>query len=62
MTILFYCLQTFSTEEILKWHIKNYFDINDKLRIIMLKKVDISSSKIYEKSFKNIFVAVMAIN
>ena len=30
-----YCLQAFSTEEISKCHIKDYFKINDKQRIIM---------------------------
>ena len=33
-----YCLQAFSTEEILKHHIKDCFKINGKQRIIMPKK------------------------
>ena len=33
-----YCLHVFITEEILKRHIKDCFKINDKQRIIMLKK------------------------
>ena len=33
-----YCLQSFSTEEILKCHIKDCFKINSKQRIIMHKK------------------------
>ena len=35
-----YCLQAFSTEEILKRHIKNCFKINDKQRAVMPKKVN----------------------
>ena len=34
-----YCLQAFSTKEILKRHIKDCFKINGKQRIIMPKKV-----------------------
>ena len=33
-----YCLQAFSTEEILKCHIKDCFKINGKQRIIIRKK------------------------
>ena len=33
-----YCLQAFSTDEILKRHIKDCFKINGKQRIIMPKK------------------------
>ena len=33
-----YCLQAFSTEEILKSHIKDCFNINGKQRIIISKK------------------------
>ena len=33
-----YCLQAFSTEEILKHHIKDCFKVNGKQRIIMPKK------------------------
>ena len=44
-----YCLQTFSTEEILKCHIKDCFKINGKQRIIMLKKVDYAKFKIMKE-------------
>ena len=33
-----YCLQAFSTEQILKGHIKNWFKSNSKQRIMMPKK------------------------
>ena len=33
-----YCLQVFSTEEMLKRHIKDCFKINGKQRIMILKK------------------------
>ena len=36
----YYCLQAFSTEEMLKRHIKNCFKINDKQRIQMPKKYE----------------------
>ena len=39
-------LQTFSTEEILKCHIKDCFEINGKQRIKMLKKVNTLNSNI----------------
>ena len=42
-----YCLQAFSTEEILKRHIKDCFKINGKQRIIMAKKVNMLKSKHY---------------
>ena len=35
-----YCSQAFSTEEILKRHIKNCFKINGKQRTVMPKKVN----------------------
>ena len=41
-----YYLQAFSTEEILKHHIKDSFKINGKQRIIMPKKANMLSSKI----------------
>ena len=41
-----YCLQAFSTEEILKHHIKDSFKINGKQRIIMPKKANMLNSKI----------------
>ena len=44
-----YCLQAFSTEEILKRHIKDCFKINDKQKIIMPKKVNMLNSKIMKE-------------
>ena len=44
-----YCLQAFSTEEILKSHIKDCLKINGKQRIIMPKKDEYVKSKNYEK-------------
>ena len=44
-----YCLQAFSIEEILKPHIKDFFKINGKQRIIMPKKVNTLNSKIMKK-------------
>ena len=41
-----YCLQSFSTEEILKRHVKNCFKINGKQRIITPKKVNTLDLKI----------------
>ena len=35
-----YCLQAFSTEEVLKRHIKDCFKTNDKQRIIVPKKAE----------------------
>ena len=35
-----FCLQAFSTEKILKRHIKDCLKINDKQRIIIPKKVN----------------------
>ena len=40
-----YCLQTVSTEEILKCHMKDCFEINGKQKIIMSKKVNMLNSK-----------------
>ena len=44
----FYCLQTFSTEEILKRHIKDGFKINGKQRILMPKNGELVKFKKYE--------------
>ena len=41
-----YCLQAFSTEEILKSHIKNWFKVNGKERIIIPKKTNMLNSEI----------------
>ena len=46
-----YCLQAFSTEKILKNHIKNCF--NGKQRIITLKKGEDVKSKNYERKIKS---------
>ena len=51
-----YCLQTFSTEEILKHHIKDCFKINDKQKIIMPKKVEYVRFKNYERKIKSPFI------
>ena len=40
-----YCLQAFSSEGILKGHIKDSFRINGKQRIIIPKKVNFINSK-----------------
>ena len=44
-----YCLQAFSTEEILKYDIKDCFKINSKQKIIMLKKGEYVKFKNYDK-------------
>ena len=41
-----YCLQAFSTEEILKHHINDCFKINGKQRDIRSKKVNTLNSKV----------------
>ena len=45
-----YCLQAFSTEEILKHHIKDCFKINGKQRIIMPRKDEYVKFKNYERT------------
>ena len=44
-----YCVKAFSTEEILKGHIKDCFKINGKQRIIMPKNVNMLNLKIMEE-------------
>ena len=45
-----YCLQAFSTEEILKSHINSYFKINGKQMILrFLNKVNVLNSKIINR-------------
>ena len=44
----FYCLQAFSTEEILKRHIKDCFKINGIKRILMPKNGELVKFKKYE--------------
>ena len=45
--------QAFSTEEILKRHIKNCLRINDKQRIIMLKRGEYNKFKTYDRKIKS---------
>ena len=51
-----YCLQTFSTEEILNLHIKDCFKINGKQRIIAPKKDEYVKFENYERKIKSLFV------
>ena len=44
-----YCLQAFSTDEILNCCSKDYFKTNDKQRIIMPKKGNYRKFKKYER-------------
>ena len=50
------CLQAFSSEEILKSHIKDCFKINGKQRIIMPKKGEYVKFKNYERKIKSSFI------
>ena len=45
-----YCLQAFTTEEILKYHTKDCFIMNDKQKIIMLRKGEYVKFKNYGKN------------
>ena len=51
-----YCLQGFSTEEILKGHIKDCFKIDGKQRIIMPKKGEYVKFKNYQRKIKSLFI------
>ena len=51
-----YCLQAFSSEEILKSHIKDWFKINGKQRIIMPKKGEYIKFKNFERLIKSPFI------
>ena len=51
-----YCLQSFSTWEILKRHIKDYFRINDKQTIIMHKNGEHVEFKNYERKINSPFI------
>ena len=51
-----YCLQAFSTEEILKRHIKDCFKINGKQIVIMPKKGEYVKFKNYEIKLKPPFI------
>ena len=44
-----YCLQAFSTEKILKRHLKDYFKTYDKQKIKMSKKVNELNLKILKE-------------
>ena len=52
-----YCLQAFSTEEILTSHIKDWFKIHGKQRIIMSKKGEYVKFKNYERKIKSPFIS-----
>ena len=51
-----YCLQAFSTEEILKRHTKDCFKINGKQRIVMPRKCIYVKFKNYERKIKSPFI------
>ena len=51
-----YCLRAFSTQEILKSHIKDCFKINDKQKIAMLKKGEFVKLKNYERKIESQFI------
>ena len=48
--------QTFSTEEILKSHIKNCLRINDKQRIITLKRGEYNKFKNFDRKIKSLLI------
>ena len=50
-----YCFQAFSTEEILKNHIKDCFNINCKQKIVMSKKREYVKFMKYERKIKSSF-------
>ena len=51
-----YCLQNFSTEEILKCHVKDLFKINGKQRIKIPKKGEYVRFKNYEREIEPPFM------
>ena len=51
-----YCLQPFSTEEILKCNIKDCFKINGKQKIKMSKEGKYVKFKNYERKIKSLFI------
>ena len=55
-----YCLQAFSTEELLKNHIKNCFKINGKQRIVMPKKGEFVKFRNQERKIKSPFIIYAA--
>ena len=50
------CLQAFSTEEILKWYINDYFKINGKQMIHMPKESEYVKFKNYKRKTKSPFM------
>ena len=46
-----YCLQAFSTDEILKIHIKDCFKNNGKQKVIMHKKLNMLDLKIMKEKY-----------
>ena len=51
-----HCLQAFSTKEILKRYMKDFFKINGKQRINMFKKGDYVRFKDFERKINSPFV------
>ena len=51
-----YCLQAFSTEEILKRHVKDCFKVSGKQIIILPKKGEYVKFKNYERKIKPPFI------
>ena len=51
-----YCLQAFSTEEMLKRHIKNWFKIIGKQRVGMPKEYEYVRFKTHERKIKSQFM------
>ena len=51
-----YCLQVFSTEEILKSHIMDRLKVNGKQMIQILKEGEYVNSKDYERKLKSPFM------
>ena len=51
-----YCLHPFTTEEVLKCHIKNCFKMNGKQRIVMPKKGEYVTFQNYERKIKSTFI------
>ena len=54
--IFCYCLQAFSTEEILKCHIEDCFKVNGKQRIIIPKQHEYVKFKNYAREIKSPFI------
>ena len=51
-----YCVQTFSTEKILKLHFKDCFEINGRQRFQMTKKVEYVKLKNFDRKIKSPFM------